>query len=148
MLPSLQSSVLEINTQDKITCIHSFKKSNRLSPMVGTGFIVQFRIKNYRRMPTLMQPAQQASKGVGDRGKGRVVGERREGSLPFPLFRTCLPIPPLPLPFLPLPPLFRAFLPPPLPPLFAPATQANINGTFIQGQPRRKVKYSEIPTSV
>ena len=37
-------------------------------------------------------------------GKREGVGERGEGSLPFPLF--------------------RAFLPPPLPPLFAPATQA------------------------
>ena len=51
----------------------------------------------------------QASKGAGDREKGKREGgrgERGRGSLPFPLF--------------------RAFLPHPLPPLFAPATQASI----------------------
>ena len=49
------------------------------------------------------------SKGVGNREKGKREGgrgERGRGSLPFPLF--------------------RAFLPHPLPPLFAPPTQASI----------------------
>ena len=43
--------------------------------------------------------------------RGREKGKRGEkGSLPFPLF--------------------RAFLPPPLPPLFAPATQATLFGAI------------------
>ena len=54
-------------------------------------------------------------RGKGEREKGRGIGERGEGSLSFPLF--------------------RAFLSPPSPPLFAPATQATVGESVVNTKP-------------
>ena len=66
------------------------------------GSALQMPDKNRLESPLGVQPAQKASKGVGDIEKGRGVGERGEGT-PFPFPSFVLFSLPLSLPFLRLP---------------------------------------------